>query len=469
MGKSPSRAPSFGENKMQEYDIISIGGGPAGITTAKILGKVRKVAIIRPEDYSMIYCAMPYVLENEIPMEKSFKSDTLVTDSGADLIRSTVTEVDFEKKTVLTRDGDTLGYRNLLIATGADPIKPPIPGIDARGVFVFKTGTHLQAIKELIDNNPIDYAVVVGAGAIGIEVAQALNKVCRECHLVDMTPHVLPNLVEAEMIAPVEERLRESGVHLHLNAKVQKLEGKDWVSRVILDHGQSISFGDDNDGAEPRGIVVFSVGMRAKTELFEESDLEIGKQGIIVNDKMETNIKDVYAVGDCVQYTSGITGKVISGKLATNAVPMARMVAKNFLGDDRRYPGFYNGAATKVEDLYVGGTGLNEKEAQAYCNAIVAYAELTTIFPILPNPKKIKVKLIADQESRRILGAQMVSGSPVIDKLNTVTGAIQAHLTVQQLAQLSYAAQPYQSFYPANNVIVACAEKILDELRPSRE
>ncbi len=452
---------------MKNYEIVCIGGGPAGITIAKNLGKVKKVAIIRPEDFSMIYCAMPYVLENEIPMEKSFKSDRLVTDAGADLIRAEVTKVNFHKKNLSTNDGEIYGYDKLIIATGADPIRPPIPGIDLEGVYVFKTGNHLRSIKETIDTHGIKHAVVVGAGAIGIEVAQALNKICEDCHLVDMTPHVLPNLVEAEMIEPVEEALRKSGVQLHLNSRVEKLEGNKSVSRVTLDNGEIISLSDsaEEDDTDPHGIVVFSVGMRARTDLFEDTELEIGKQGIIVNDRMETNIKGVYAVGDCVQFTSGITGEVIPGKLATNAVPMARMLAKNILGDDRHYPGFFNGAATKVEDLYVGGTGLREFEARSTFDVLVAYAEMTTIFPILPNSKKIKMKLIADRKSRRVLGAQMVSGSPVIDKLNTVTGAIQAHLTVQHLAQLSYAAQPYQSFYPANNVIVACAEKILDELR----
>ena len=452
---------------MNTFEILVIGGGPAGITLAKRLGKHYLTGIIRPEPHSMIYCAMPYVIENEIPLEKSFKSDSLVTDSGADLIRSAVTRVDFESKTVTTEDGEVYRYQHLIIATGADPILPPIPGADAKGVFVFKTGRHLREIKETIDKHDIEHAVVVGAGAIGIEVAQALNKVTKGCHLVDMTPHVLPNLVEGDMIPPIEEKLIESGIQLHLNAKVEKLEGKEWVSHVILDTGEKIPLGEsaENDGNGPRGVVVFSVGMRPRTELFANTGLKIGRQGILVNDKMETNIKDVYAVGDCVQFTSGITGEVVPGKLATNAVPMARMLAKNFIGDNRQYQGFFNGAATKVEDLFVGGTGLKESEARNHFDVIVSYTELTTIFPILPNPKKIKMKLIADRKTRRVLGAQMVSGSPVIDKLNTVTLAIQNKLTLQHLAELSYAAQPYQSFYPANNIIVACAEKILDQLR----
>lgn len=452
---------------MKKYDIVTIGGGPAGITLAKNLGKVKKVAVIRPEKFSMIYCAMPYVIEHDIPLEKSFKSDDLVTTSGADLIHTAVTKVDFDSKTITTEDGELYSYQSLVIATGADPILPPIPGVNAKGVFVFKTGKHLCDLTETIEKYNIEHAVVVGAGAIGIEVAQALNKVTNGCHLVDMTPHVLPNLAEADMIGPVEEKLLQSGIKLHLNARVEKLEGEDWVSRVILNNGETISFGEpgENSGT-PRGIVVFSVGMRARTDLFTDTPLEIGKQGIVVNNKMETNIKDVYAVGDCVQFTSGITGEVVPGKLATNAVPMTRMLAKNFIGDDRRYQGFFNGAATKVEDLFVGGTGLKESEASKQFDIVVSYAELTTIFPILPNSKKVKMKLIADKKSLRVLGAQIVSGSPVIDKLNAVTLAIQNKLTVQHLAELGYAAQPYQSFYPANNIIVACAENILDQLRP---
>ena len=124
---------------MKSYELIVIGGGPAGITLAKKLGSKMNMAVIRPEDYSMIYCAMPYVIESLIPIEKTFKKDELVTDAKADLIRGYVENIDFDMKNVKLGDGTQLKYEKLVIATGAKPFIPPIKGHDLNGVLSFKT------------------------------------------------------------------------------------------------------------------------------------------------------------------------------------------------------------------------------------------------------------------------------------------------------------------------------------------
>ena len=206
--------------------------------------------------------------------------------------------------------------------------------------------------------------------------------------------------------------------------------------------------------------------MRPRVKIFADTPLEIGKFGIVVNSKMETNIPDVYSVGDCAQYISGITGELTEGKLATNAVPMARLLAKNMLGANREYTGFFNGAATKVGDLFVGGTGLSETVAKKKYDVVTCHSALTTTFPIMPEAKPVKMKMIADRKTLRVLGAQVVSGSPVTDKVDVITLAIQNKLTMVDLANFSYSAQPYQSFFPANNLIVSCAEGILNQVNP---
>jgi NADH oxidase (H2O2-forming) len=439
---------------VKTYDVLTIGGGPAGITIAKILGNEMKVGIVRPEDHSMVYCAMPYVIENIIPKEKTFKKDELVTGSGAELIRGNVTQVSFDDKTVTLNDGTSCKYDKLIIATGADPILPPISGTDLKGVHTFKTGDDLDLLESAAKDPKTKKAVIVGAGAIGVELCQALNKVTQECHLVDIAASVLPNLIDADFSKDVQEELEALGVVLHLNCKVIGIQGNNSVEGVLLDNGETIPLGE-------AGIVVFAVGMRANTDLFKDTSLRVEKQGIVVNSRMETNIRDVYAVGDCTQFTSGITGKVVLGKLATNAVPMARMLAKNLLGDDRIYRGFYNGAATKVGRYFIGGTGFTEAVLADEFDIVTGRSELATIFPIMPDSKRIKMKLIADGSSLRVLGGQVIGEAPVTDKVDIITLAIQHNLTAGDLAELSYSAQPYQSFFPANNLIVACAEDIL--------
>lgn len=451
---------------MKNYELLVVGGGPAAITPAKILGKEKKMAVIRPEDHSMIYCAMPYAIEGLISTEKTLKKDELITDAGADLIRDTVTQINFNENKVRLADASELSYEKLILATGAVPFIPPVPGAELKGVKSFKTEKDLKDIQDMISSGT-KKAVVVGAGAIGIELAQALRDAGLSVDLVDMGSSVLPNLVDSEMTGEIEAEIIKKGIRLHLESKVVALYGKEWVEAVKLDNGDTILF-DTQDHfstettASHDGIVIFAAGMKPVTDLVQTSGMAIGRDGIIVSEKMETSLSNVYAVGDCAQFNSGITGDVSPGKLATNAVPMAKILGQNMLGQNKTYPGFYNGAATKVGNFYAGGTGLTESAAKkAGYTVITGHSELTTQFPIMPDAKKIRIKLIAQAETMKILGAQIISGEPVTGRIDLFTFAIQKKSTVEDLTALSYSSQPYQSFYPAANGIVLAAEEIL--------
>lgn len=451
----------------KKFDVLIIGGGPAAITIVKTLAGKKKAAVIRPEDHSMIYCAMPYVIEKILPMEKTFKKDELVTSTGAELIRDTVTQVNFGAKSVFTESGKQYRYDKLVIATGASPFLPPVPGKDLEGVMTFKTEADLRKIHAGTENG-LRRAVVVGAGAIGIELAQALQSVGVETHLVDMETQVLPNLVDRDMAKEAQDRLTAMGIHLHLGERVTALKGEKAVRELVFDSGKSIPLHSNGTGApagEGSGVVVFAVGVKADVHLFRDTGLEIGRDGIVVNERMETNIKDVYAAGDCAQFTNAITGEITNGKLATNAVPMGRVVAKNLLGENATYKGFFNGAATKVEDLFIGGTGLSEKSAEGKFSIITGRAELTTMFPIMPGASKIRLKLIADSTTGRILGGQVSGGTPVADKVDLITMAVQNGLTIEDAAMFSYSSQPYQSFFPADNLLVAAARDAKKQLQ----
>lgn len=444
---------------MENYEIIVLGGGPAGITLSKQLGKKKRMAVVRSEDYSLIYCAMPYVIEGLLEREKTYKSDALVVDFGAELIRGNAVNVNLEEKTVTMDDGRIMGFEELIVATGAIPFIPPVPGRELKGVTGFKTQRDLEWIEKLVDDG-LANAVIVGAGAIGIELAQALNYRGVSVDLVDMGATVLPNLVDCDMSSPLADELIEQGINLHLNARVTELLGEGMVDTVVLGEDARISFPEKNDGSLP-GLVVFAAGMKPELSLFGESDLAIGQDGILVNDKMETNVPGVYAVGDVCQFNSGITGDRMPGKLATNAVPMAKVLGMNLKGGNRRYPGFYNGSATKVGKYFVGGTGLSETLARKLGYDIaVGYSTSTTKFPIMPDARPKKVKLISDRKTHRLLGAQMVSEEPVVTRIDLFTFAIQKETTVEEMSQLSYASQPHQSFYPAANVVVLAAEDI---------
>ncbi len=444
---------------MRDYELIVIGGGPAGITLAKRLGSRFKMAVIRPEEYSMIYCAFPYVIEGTIDIEKTFKSDEHVTDSGAKLIRAEVLKVDQKNQAVELDNGETLRYNKLVIATGANPILPAIKGSDLKGVLTFKQQSDLEGILKYIQKG-VKKAVVVGAGAIGIELAYALNAVNVETYLVDMEKNILPNLVDSEMVDEPCKLLVSSGINLMLGESVQSVRGTHVAETVMLTSGKKIELKNINSKSEHLdGIVVFAVGVKPELGFLKDTDIKIENSGIVVDDYMNTSVENIYACGDAVQFKSAITGTVIGGKLATNAVPMARILAENLKGKNTAYKGFYNGAVTKIGSYYIGGTGLTEKFAkkEGY-DVVTGYGTATTMFPIMPGAKKIKVKLIVNAKDNTIIGGQAVSGEPVAAIIDLITLAIQNKMTVESLSYLSYSAQPYQSFFPAGNVIVMAAE-----------
>jgi NADH dehydrogenase/NADH oxidase (H2O2-forming) len=410
---------------------------------------------------------MPYAVENTLPIEKTLKKDEIVTDSGSKLIRATVKSVDFNSKKVKLSSGESLGYKKLVIATGAVPVIPKIDGAMMPGVYTFKTENDLRTIFSIV-NKGLKHAAVVGSGAIGIELAQALNERGVDTHLFDMADHVLPSLVDYDMSREVEQELVKKGITLHMKSRISSVSGRNVPETLVLDTGDKVRFADadncsESDSEMPVSIVVFAVGMRPDVDIFKGTDLKIGDTGIVINDKMETNIPDVYAVGDCAEFTSAITGEIALGKLATNAVPMAKVLADNLLGENRTYDGFYNGAATKAGKYFVGGTGLSEENSEK--EVVVGYSELTTAFPIMKHAKPVKLKLVAQKTTGKLLGAQILSEEPVTDKVDLLTMAIQNGKTVSELRDLSYSAQPYQSFFPANNLFVAAAEDAVRNLK----
>ena len=442
-------------------EVLVIGGGPAGIIFSRKLKKLKPqidVTMFRPEKHSMVYCAIPYAIEKLFDHQKTFKRDGLVTDSGTHLIKRKVKEVDLKAKRVIDEVGDVYTADILFIATGANPILPPVPGADASNVHTVKTQDDMETIIANI-NNGAKRAVVIGAGAIGIEQAQAYRSRGLDVYLIDMASSVLPNMVDKDMVNVLHEKLRQKGIKLVLSTRAERIKKTDKRAKQIV-----LSNGDVIDLDPGRDFICFAVGMKPDIELFKGQDIEMSNDGIVVDSRMRTNIQGVYAAGDCCQYLSMIDGKPISGKLATNAVPMAKIAARVVAGKDDEYAGFLNGAATCAYDLRVGSTGFTVEVAkQRGIDTIVGWGETTTLFPMMPDAGKLQVKVIADTRDLRVIGAQVISSMlPATDKIDIITLAIQRRLTLKGLSKLSYSAQPWQSFFPARNAIVEACENALD-------
>ena len=450
----------------EQTDVLIIGGGPGGIqctNTIKHYSPKTKVTVLRPETHSMVYCAIPYAIEGLFPIDRTFKKDGLITGVGGILVRQKAVQVDLKNKVVTIEDGSQIRFDKLLIATGASPFVPPVPGSDLERIFTVKTEDDTRAIIKAVEEGKqksdtgTPTAVVVGAGAIGIEQALAYRAHGFETHLVEMMPYPLPQLLDEDMAEPIIDQLKDAGVILHLGISLTALQGKKYVGGVELSDGSIIEL------KEGRDFVVFGIGMRPDIDLFRDTGLEIEKDGIVVDEHMRTSITHVWAVGDCVHFKSGIDGKPIGGKLATNAVPMAKVAARDMLGLPARYKGYFNGAATVVGKLRVGGTGFSERIAKARgYDVFVTYGETTARFPMMPDPGLVRIKLIFEKGTKRLLGGQVLATEAVAERVDLLTLSVQHEFTAQDLAELSYSAQPWQSHLPARNAIVEAATKAVD-------
>ena len=440
-------------------DVLVIGGGPAGITFSRYLKKLKpqaEVIVFRPEEHSMIYCAIPYAIEGLFSPEKTFKSDALVTSSGAKLIKREVKEVDLKNKRVVDASGDTYIADTIFIATGADPFVPPIDGSDAENIYTVKTQVDMERIISTVEKGA-KRAVVVGAGAIGIEQAQAYAERGVEVYLIDIASRILPAMVDEDMAESINKTIQSKGIKLLLSLRAERIEKEGrQAKRLYLSNGESIDLSEGD-------FICFSVGVKPNLKLFQGQGLETGRDGIIVDSRMRTNISGVYAAGDCCQYHSALDKKPVGGKLATNAVPMAKTAARVIAGWDDEYPGFYNGAATCVYDLRVASCGFTAEFAQKRgIDVVCGYGQTTTLFPMMPQAKDLRVKIVADKSNLRVIGGQIISYLPAADKIDVITLALQCGLTLKGLAKLSYSAQPWQSFMPARSAIVQACENAID-------
>ncbi len=441
-------------------EVLVIGGGPGGITFSRYLKKLKpqiEITMLRSEKHSMVYCAIPYAIEGLFDPHKTFKKNELVTDVGVHLIQRAVKEVDLKKKRVVDETGDIYTSDIIFIATGAVPVLPPIPGADAANIYTVKTQHDMESIIEKIHSGA-KRAVVVGAGAIGIEQAQAYRSQGLDVYLIDMVSRVLPAMIDEDMADVLYETLRGKGIRLMLSTYAKGIEKEgEYAKRILLSNGENIDLDAERD------FICFAVGMKPDVELFEGQGLEMDKDGIVVDSRMRTSISGVYAVGDCCQYISAIDGMPVGGKLATNAVPMAKTAACVAAGIDDEYPGFFNGAAACVYELRIGSTGFTSEVAQKRgIDTVAGWGETTTLFPMMPGAGKLRVKIIADVRDLQVIGGQVISILSAADKVDVITLAIQWRLTLKGLSTLSYSAQPWQSFMPARSAIVQACENALD-------
>jgi len=376
-------------------------------------------------------------------------------------LETTATNIDVENKKVEIEDKtgkqETLDYDSLILATGAKPFVPPIKGKDKQGVYTLRTIEDGRKIDQAIKNSKA--AVVIGAGLIGLEMATALTERGVKTTVVELLPQTLPAMLDKDMAADVQKTLEEKGIRIITGLAVEEILGTERVEGVSV-AGEHI----------PADIVVVATGVRANTDLAQKAGIALGEtKAIKVNMRMETSVKDIYAAGDCVESVNLITHRPTLNQLGTTAVRQAKVAGTNAAGGYAIFPGVLGSAITRLFDLEIGATGLTEFSAKrAGIETVSATLTSKTKPPYYPGGLPIKIKLVVEKSTERLIGAQIIGGEEVTQRINALSFAIQKHMTVRELTKADTCyAPPLNETWEPMILTAELALRRLDRIRKS--
>lgn len=410
------RNKKMGEKTMK---ILIIGGVAAGTKTAAKLKREDRSAevtvITKDRDISYAGCGLPYYVGGLIE-----NREELIVNTPAKYAGLTGVEVKTgkeaialcaDKKEVIVKDVETgaeeaYGYDKLVLTVGASPAKLPIEGTDLSGVFQMRTPDDAENIRSYVEENQVKKAVVIGAGFIGLEVAENLKAKGVQVTVIDFASQILPNIVDAEVAVYAKKHLLKEGIRVITGTKADAIMGNDHVTGVKT-----------SAGLLRCELLIMAAGIRPNTDFLQDSGLEMFKGTILVDKTMKTNLEDVYAAGDCVMVTNRITGKPQWSPMGSSANLEGRTLAQVLTGTKKEYPGVLGTGVVKLPNLNIGRTGLTEEQAK---NA--GYDVVTVVAPTddkahyYPDAGFFITKLIADRESHKLLGVQVL-GNGAVDKM----------------------------------------------------
>jgi NADPH-dependent 2,4-dienoyl-CoA reductase/sulfur reductase-like enzyme/rhodanese-related sulfurtransferase len=422
--------------------VGAVAGGASAAARARRLSEDAEIVLFeRGPDVSFANCGLPYYLGGEISVRDKLlvvTPERLRARFRLDVrTRSSVEAIDRAAKQVRVRDLATgreyaEGYDKLILAPGAAPIRPPLPGIDLPGVFTLRNLQDMDRIKARIDGG-VRHAVVVGAGFIGLELAENFVRRGISTTVVELQDQVLPPL-DKEMTTPIAEHLAAKGVTLLLGQSVEAFEPSHNGLTVWLKSGRRLS----------AQLVILGVGVRPENKLAVEAGLEVGPRGgIRVNEQLQTSDPDVYAVGDAIEVKDFVTSEPAQVPLAGPANRQGRLAADHIFGRKVRCRGTQGTAIVQVFDCTAAMTGASEKTLRRIHRPYrKVYVHPTHHAGYYPGAEGMTLKLVFDPDTGRVLGAQAVGGSGVDKRIDVLAVAVQAGMTVFDLEEMELAYAP---------------------------
>lgn len=437
---------------MEELKIVVIGGvavGPKAAARAKRCNANAKVTLIE-RGYNLSYgaCGLPYYIGGAVREMQDLMTTVYGTlrdkeyfDEVKDiktLVRHEVTQIDRVGKKVCVVDLETdekreIPYDKLILATGSKPVIPKMPGIDGKGVFKLTTPEDGLAIKDYSIKNDIDKVIIMGAGLIGLEFAENIVNWGPSVTIVEMQNRILPGLLDPSMSRSFRKYIESEGITIHTEAK---------INEIVLDEDGKVKGVETEKGFIKGEMVLVSIGVRPNIRLAKEAGLKTDKS-IIVNEYLQTSDPDIYAGGDCITSVNRVTGKEIYVPLGSTANKHGRIIGTNAAGGREKFPGIVGTGIVKILDWSVARTGLSEPQARelGYDVATIIVAGHDKPF-YYPGASNILIKLVADRETRKVLGAQLAGPGDVGARINQLVVAISTGSTAADIANFDYAYAP---------------------------
>ena len=444
--------------------LLVIGGDAAGMSAAsqarRLLGpdELAITVVERGDTTSYAACGIPYWVAGlvderedliarraEVFREKHHMDVRLHHEATAiDTAARTVTVSDLRAGTELT-----LPYDDLLIATGARPVPPPVEGLDTPGVFGVQTLGDGQRILDAMSERSPRHAVVVGGGYIGLEMAEAMQLRGLRVTLVDLAPQPMTTL-EPELGGRIADAMRDMGIDVRLGTPLTGVEaGEDgWVRAVTTP-----------DGSIATDLVVLGTGTRPRSELAAAAGIPIGpSHGIVTDSRQCTPIEGVWAAGDCAETLHRVSGRPVSFALGTIANKQGRIAGLNLGGVQGEFPGVLGTAVTKVHDLEIARTGLSTREAiDAGLTPVVSTVTAGTRAHYYPGSSEMTVLLITEEATGRLLGGQIVGGPGSGKRIDVLAAALWNGMLVDDLVQMDLAYAP--PFSPVWDPVLTAARR----------
>lgn len=429
--------------------ILVIGGNAAGLSAASRAKRLKPsldILVLEQSTYiSYSTCGVPYFISSVVPDEDhliSFSPDSLLKSRGIQAkIRAKVVEIFPSRKRVAFMDlaSNTKEYASfdkLIISTGYSALVPSIPGIDLKNVFCLVSLEDGIRIKQALADDKHEHVVLVGAGYVGLEMAETFRTLGLKVTILEKESTILGG-IDPDISELIEEELRKNGVGLLKNARITALRG-DAAGRV-----RSVVYGyaEETMAAD---LVLLDVGVKPNVELAASCGVRLGPTGAIaVADTMQTNVPFIYAAGNCAETKHLVTGKTMIDALGTVAAKQGRVAGENVVGRRTEFLGAVGTCVVKVFDLAIARTGISHREAHSMgYKAIAAKITDHSITRYYPGGGPITIKIVVDCETRRLLGAQMVGGSDVAKRVDVLVAALTNKMRIDEIAQLDLSYTP---------------------------